>query len=85
MEGLFKFGNRRDAAMFVMALAIPKIIKYVYSKGANPWGGNLSGDFSDIIAAYFKERPVLEKISRYTEYNVNGDYSVLVNRIINAQ
>ncbi len=67
-----------------MALQFPKIVKYVFAKGVNPWGGNLAGDYVPVLKQYFREHPLIDKVSRQTEYNINGDYSILINKIING-
>lgn len=72
----------RDAAMLIVQLHMNRLKRFVKAnKRFSFW--NREQAYKDAIIEYLKLNPKLEKISRHTELNPDGECKGLVTKVIN--
>ncbi len=77
------FNTKNEAAKFLTVMHFRKLQKYIQAHKPVRVD-NLHETYAKLLKDYFRINPLFEKITLQTEFNINGDCSALIKRLINV-
>ena len=77
-------GSSKEAAKLLVVIWLPRLRKYIASRKPSNIG-NVKASYDQLIKEFFKLHPTFEKLTRKSEFNINGDCSALIKRLTNGK
>lgn len=75
--------SERDVARLLVSVQLLKVKKFILANKSRYRTNDLMRTYQLCLNDYFRLNPLFEKITRKTEFNINGDCSPLIKKLIN--